>query len=97
MILQVLRPRVAVLDEIDSGLDVDALTDVGAAPTRPLPHGEPSVVAITHFQRLLDVLPATNVHVFVDGRMSKSGDKSLATRLERDGYMSFFMNGPLRS
>lgn len=87
--LQVLRPKVAVLDEIDSGLDVDALEDVGATLTRAVATWNLSVVAITHFQRLLDVLPATNVHVFVEGRIVESGDKSLAARLERDGYMSF--------
>jgi Fe-S cluster assembly ATP-binding protein len=87
--LQVLRPKVAVLDEIDSGLDVDALVDVGATLTRAVATWGLSVVAITHFRRLLDVLPATSVHVFVDGRIVESGDDSLAVRLERDGYMSF--------
>ena len=87
--LEVLRPKVAVLDEIDSGLDVDALDDVGATLLRAVATWHLSVVAITHFSRLLDVLPATKVHVFVDGRIVESGDQSLATRLERDGYMSF--------
>jgi Fe-S cluster assembly ATP-binding protein len=87
--LQVLRPKIAVLDEIDSGLDVDALVDVGATLTRAVATWGLSVVAITHFRRLLDVLPATNVHVFVDGRIVESGDKSLAMRLERDGYTGF--------
>jgi len=87
--LQVLRPKVAILDEIDSGLDVDALVDVGATLTRAVATWGLGVVAITHFRRLLDVLPATNVHVFVDGRIVESGDKTLAVRLERDGYMSF--------
>lgn len=87
--LQVLRPKVAVLDEIDSGLDVDALVDVGATLTRAVATWGLSVVAITHFRRLLDVLPATHVHVFVDGRIVESGDKTLAVRLERDGYTGF--------
>ena len=63
--LCVLRPKFAVLDEIDSGLDVDALDDVGAALTAAVAEWRLGVVAITHFRRLLEVLRPTAVHVFV--------------------------------
>jgi Fe-S cluster assembly ATP-binding protein len=87
--LCVLRPKVAVLDEIDSGLDVDALDDVGAAITAAVGEWGLSVVAITHHRRLLEVLRPTAVHVFVRGRVVESGGRELVDRLERDGYMSF--------
>jgi Fe-S cluster assembly ATP-binding protein len=87
--LCVLRPRFAVLDEIDSGLDVDALDDVGAAITAAVAEWGLGVVAITHHRRLLEVLRPTAVHVFVRGRIVESGGSELVDRLERDGYMSF--------
>jgi Fe-S cluster assembly ATP-binding protein len=87
--LCVLRPKFAVLDEIDSGLDVDALDDVGAAITAAFAEWGLGVVAITHHRRLLEVLRPTAVHVFVHGRIVESGDAGLVERLERDGYMSF--------
>ena len=87
--LCVLRPRFAVLDEIDSGLDVDALDDVGAALTAAVAEWQLGVVAITHFSRLLEVLVPSSIHVFVHGRIVESGGAELVDRLERDGYMSF--------
>jgi Fe-S cluster assembly ATP-binding protein len=87
--LCVLRPKVAVLDEIDSGLDVDALDDVGAAITAAVAEWGLAVVAITHHRRLLELLHPTKVHVFVRGRIVESGGDELVERLERDGYMSF--------
>ena len=87
--LCVLRPRFAVLDEIDSGLDVDALEDVGAAITAAVAEWGLGVVAITHFSRLLEVLRPTAVHVFAKGRIVASGGDDLVVRLEREGYTSF--------
>jgi Fe-S cluster assembly ATP-binding protein len=87
--LCVLRPAFAVLDEIDSGLDVDALDDVGATLTAAVAEWQLSVIAITHFSRLLDVLHPDHIHVFADGRIVESGDASLVERLERDGYAQF--------
>jgi Fe-S cluster assembly ATP-binding protein len=87
--LCVLRPKFAVLDEIDSGLDVDALDDVGGAITAAVAEWGLGVVAITHHRRLLEVLRPTAVHVFVRGRIVETGGVALVDRLERDGYMSF--------
>jgi Fe-S cluster assembly ATP-binding protein len=87
--LCVLRPAVAVLDEIDSGLDVDALGQVGATVTAAVEEWGLSVVAITHFARLLHVLRPNAVHVLVRGRLVASGGAELVERLERDGYAPF--------
>ncbi len=87
--LCVLRPKVAILDEIDSGLDVDALDDVAAAITAAVAEWGLAVVAITHQRRLLEVLRPTAVHVFAHGQVVASGDVELIDRLEREGYTSF--------
>ena len=87
--LCVLRPRLAVLDEVDSGLDVDALADVGAAVTAAVAEWRLAVLAITHFSRLLHVVRPTKVHVFARGRIAADGGAELVERLERDGYTSF--------
>jgi len=81
----VLQPRLAVLDETDSGLDIDALKLVAEGVNR-LRDPERSFVVITHYQRLLDYLEPDHVHVLSDGRIVESGDRSLAERLEREGY-----------
>lgn len=89
--LALLRPTVAVLDEIDSGLDVDALRDVARRVeglTRPVA-GEREglgVLAITHYARLLEELEADRIHVLLDGRIVKSGGPELARELEETGY-----------
>jgi len=81
----VLEPRLAILDETDSGLDIDALTVVAAgvnsqrAPDR-------SCVLVTHYQRLLEYVVPDYVHVLVRGRIARSGDRTLALELERRGY-----------
>jgi Fe-S cluster assembly ATP-binding protein len=85
--MALLKPRVAVLDETDSGLDIDALRVVGRGvhavrDERP----ELGVLAITHYQRLLDELIPDFVHLLVDGRIVKSGGPELAKRVEVDGY-----------
>jgi Fe-S cluster assembly ATP-binding protein len=81
----VLEPRLAILDETDSGLDIDALKVVAAgvnsqrAPDR-------SCVLVTHYQRLLEYVVPDYVHVLVRGRIARSGDRTLALELERRGY-----------
>jgi Fe-S cluster assembly ATP-binding protein len=80
-----LEPRLAILDETDSGLDIDALKVV-ANGVNTLRSPERSVVLVTHYQRLLDYIVPDYVHVLVRGRIARSGDKSLALELERRGY-----------
>jgi Fe-S cluster assembly ATP-binding protein len=81
----VLEPRLAILDETDSGLDIDALKIV-ANGVNTLRSPERSLVLVTHYQRLLDYIVPDHVHVLVKGRIARSGDKSLALQLERRGY-----------
>ncbi len=83
--LSVLRPRIAVLDEIDSGLDVDALRAVARRIEEATTDGL-GVLAITHYTRLLGVLRADRVHIMVRGRIVASGGPELADELERTGY-----------
>ncbi|MDY7100268.1 MAG: Fe-S cluster assembly ATPase SufC [Actinomycetota bacterium] len=88
--MALLEPEVAILDETDSGLDVDALRIVAdgvraVAEARP----ELAVVTITHYQRLLEYLEPDHVHVLVDGRIVESGGPELARRLEGEGYAAF--------
>ena len=83
--LAVLEPRLAVLDEIDSGLDIDALRQVAAGINR-LRSPDRSFVLITHYRRLLDYVAADKVHVMRDGRIAASGDMSLVDQLEERGY-----------
>jgi Fe-S cluster assembly ATP-binding protein len=81
----VLEPKLAVLDETDSGLDIDALKVV-AAGVNSLRAPQRSFVLVTHYQRLLEYVVPDFVHVLVRGRIARSGDKSLALELERRGY-----------
>jgi Fe-S cluster assembly ATP-binding protein len=81
----VLEPRLAILDETDSGLDIDALKVV-AAGVNSQRSPERSCVVVTHYQRLLEYVVPDRVHVLVRGRIVRSGDKSLALELERRGY-----------
>ncbi|MGB6488755.1 MAG: Fe-S cluster assembly ATPase SufC, partial [Steroidobacteraceae bacterium] len=81
----VLEPRLAILDETDSGLDIDALKIV-AHGVNTLRSPERSLVLVTHYQRMLDYIVPDHVHVLVKGRIARSGDKSLALELERRGY-----------
>ncbi len=80
-----LEPALAVLDETDSGLDIDALRTV-AGGVNALRSGNFSVLAITHYQRLLEYLVPDFTHVLMDGRIVRSGDRSLALELEQRGY-----------
>jgi Fe-S cluster assembly ATP-binding protein len=81
----VLEPKLAVLDETDSGLDIDALKVV-ANGVNTLRSPDRSVVLVTHYQRLLDYVIPDHVHVLVRGKIARSGDRTLALELERRGY-----------
>jgi Fe-S cluster assembly ATP-binding protein len=83
--MAVLSPRLAILDETDSGLDIDALRIV-ADGVNKLKSPDNAVVLITHYQRLLDYIVPDFVHVLADGRIIETGDKSLALKLEEKGY-----------
>ncbi|OVA13689.1 ABC transporter-like [Macleaya cordata] len=83
--LAVLGADLAILDEIDSGLDVDALQDVAEA-VNGLLTPKNSVLMITHYQRLLDYIKPSYVHIMEDGKIVKTGDSSLAQQLEKEGY-----------
>lgn len=87
--LGVLRPRFAVLDEIDSGLDVDALGAVGRRVEEATTEWGLGVLAITHFRRLLDVLRPDVVHVLSEGRVVATGSSELAEQVDRTGYASY--------
>ncbi len=87
--LAVLRPKFAVLDEIDSGLDVDAVRVVAQRIERATSEWGLGVVAVTHFHRLLRQLRADKVYVLVDGRIVASGGAELAEELERTGYRAY--------
>ena len=86
--MAMLKPRMAVLDETDSGLDIDALRVV-AGGVKALIGPEMGALVITHYQRILDYITPDHVHVFVDGRIVKSGGAELAKELEADGYDPF--------
>jgi len=83
--MAVLEPKLALLDETDSGLDIDALRVV-ANGVNSLRGPDRAIVMVTHYQRLLDYIEPDYVHVLSDGRILKSGDKSLALELEKRGY-----------
>jgi Fe-S cluster assembly ATP-binding protein len=87
--LGVVRPRVALLDEIDSGLDVDALAAVGRRVREATDEWGLGVLAVTHFRRLLDVLRPDVVHVLSGGRVVATGDVSLAEEVDRTGYAGY--------
>jgi len=86
--MAVLEPRLAVLDETDSGLDIDALKTV-ADGVNALRSPERSMLVITHYQRLLDYIVPDRVHVLANGRIQRSGGKELAQELEKTGYAEF--------
>ena len=83
--MAVLEPRLAILDETDSGLDIDALRIV-AEGINALRSKDRAMLVVTHYQRLLDYIVPDQVHVLTDGRIALSGDRSLALELEKKGY-----------
>ncbi len=86
--MAVMQPRLAVLDETDSGLDIDALRVI-ASGVNSLRGPDRSMIVITHYQRLLDYIEPDFVHVLVNGKIVQSGDSSLAKELEVSGYADF--------
>ena len=87
--MELLRPKFAVLDETDSGLDVDALRVVSEGVNRAKEATGAGVLLITHYTRILRYIEPDFVHVFVDGRIAEEGGKELADRLESEGYDRF--------
>ncbi len=84
--MELLKPRIAILDETDSGLDVDALKVVSEGVNRVRATGEVGVLLITHYTRILRYIRPDFVHVFIDGRIAEEGGPELAERLEDEGY-----------
>jgi Fe-S cluster assembly ATP-binding protein len=87
--MELLHPKVAILDETDSGLDVDALKIVSEGVNRVRSGGDVGVLLITHYTRILRYIQPDFVHVFVDGRIVEEGGRELADRLENEGYDRF--------
>jgi Fe-S cluster assembly ATP-binding protein len=83
--MAVLEPKLAILDETDSGLDIDALKIV-ANGVEALRSPERAIIVVTHYQRILNYIVPDSVHVLVDGRIVRSGGKELALELEERGY-----------
>ncbi|HEU5214107.1 MAG TPA: Fe-S cluster assembly ATPase SufC [Gaiellaceae bacterium] len=90
--MAMLKPRIAVLDETDSGLDIDALRVV-ASGVNELVGPDMGALVITHYQRILNYVTPDYVHVFMDGRIVEEGDASLAHKLEAEGYDQFIPAG----
>jgi Fe-S cluster assembly ATP-binding protein len=86
--MALLEPRIAILDETDSGLDIDALRIVAGGVKR-LVGPEMGALVITHYQRILNYIEPDFVHVFVDGRIVEEGGPELAQKLEAEGYEAF--------
>jgi len=87
--MELLKPRIAILDETDSGLDVDALKVVSEGVNRVRETGEVGTLLITHYTRILRYIKPDYVHVFSEGRIVESGGPELADKLESEGYQSY--------
>ena len=88
--MAMLKPKLAVMDETDSGLDIDALKIVANGVNKLVEEDpEMSVLLITHYQRLLDYIKPDHVHVMVDGRIVRSGGPEVALALEAEGYAAY--------
>ena len=91
--LELLNPKIAILDETDSGLDIDALKIVSEGVNRFAGQGDKGVLLITHYTRILRYIKPDFVHVFVDGRVAEEGGPELAEELEANGYERFLKAG----
>ncbi len=91
--MELLKPSIAILDETDSGLDVDALRIVSEGVNRVKASSDVGVLLITHYTRILRYIQPDFVHVFVDGRVAEEGGPELAERLENEGYDRFLTTG----
>ena len=89
--MALLAPRLAILDETDSGLDIDSLKAVAAGIDK-LRHAENAFILITHYQRMLNYVTPDRVHVMYGGRIVRSGDRELALEIEERGY-EWLVNG----
>jgi Fe-S cluster assembly ATP-binding protein len=87
--MAILKPKYAILDEIDSGLDVDALKLVADEIEIIRKKNKTGFIVITHYKRLLNYLSPDQVHIMAGGKIIKSGDKNLAEEIETDGYEKF--------
>ncbi|HSN42973.1 MAG TPA: Fe-S cluster assembly ATPase SufC, partial [Propionibacteriaceae bacterium] len=87
--LELLNPKFAILDETDSGLDIDALRIVADGVNRYSTQGDRGVLLITHYTRILRYINPDFVHVFVDGRVAEEGGRELADQLEAEGYVKY--------
>jgi Fe-S cluster assembly ATP-binding protein len=92
--LELLKPRIAILDETDSGLDIDALKVVSEGVNRVRATGETGILLITHYTRILRYVRPDFVHVFVDGRIVTEGGPELAEELESKGYDQYVTGTP---
>ena len=93
--LELLKPKIAVLDETDSGLDVDALKIVSEGVNRVKDNTDLGVLLITHYTRILRYITPDFVHVFVEGRIAEQGGAELAERLENEGYDRYTAGAPV--
>jgi Fe-S cluster assembly ATP-binding protein len=91
--LELLDPKIAILDETDSGLDIDALKIVSTGVNRFAEKGDKGVLLITHYTRILRYIKPDFVHVFVDGKVAEEGGPELADELEANGYERFLKTG----
>jgi Fe-S cluster assembly ATP-binding protein len=91
--MELLKPKIAILDETDSGLDVDALKTVSEGVNRVQESGEVGTLLITHYTRILRYIKPDFVHVFTEGRIVESGGPELADKLESEGYQSYVEAG----
>lgn len=90
--MELLQPKIAILDETDSGLDVDALRIVSEGVNRAKENSDIGVLLITHYTRILQYIKPDHVHVFVNGRVAEEGGPELADRLENEGYDRFLID-----
>lgn len=91
--MYMLKPKCILLDEIDSGLDVDSLKIVGESVMKYYKDNQPGILLITHYQRLLDYIKPTHVHIMKNGSIIKSGDDSLVSEIEKNGYDKIISTG----
>jgi Fe-S cluster assembly ATP-binding protein len=92
--MELLKPKVAILDETDSGLDVDALKIVSEGVNRAKDSSDLGVLLITHYTRILRYIKPDFVHVFIDGKVVEQGGPELADRLEDEGYDRYLASAP---